>query len=157
MRHIVYQRLNCFVDQRDGEFLWGAYYNNLTGRRASLTVDGDYSRNGGRRFDLKGSLDVFQTGDYSFNASGMGDGWIVRFNATDVSHASIVEVLLKEYLKGLSASLASLSVTPPACIPLRLIVDVHAQASGGGAENEYEEYAKNGFKVFHITLPPGSL
>ncbi|HQL23205.1 MAG TPA: hypothetical protein PKY95_02185, partial [candidate division Zixibacteria bacterium] len=29
--------------QRDGEYLWGAYYNNLAGRRASLALDGEYT------------------------------------------------------------------------------------------------------------------
>jgi len=102
---------NVRAEQRDGEYLWGTYYSNLAGQRASLTFDGEYSWGGGQRFELNGSMDAFQTGDYSFNARGKGSDWTIQFKGADVSHARIVDTLLKEYLKGLSPRLASLSVT----------------------------------------------
>jgi hypothetical protein len=97
--------------QRDGEYLWGAYYNNLAGRRASLALDGEYSSDGTRHFELTGSMDFFQTGEYSFNANGTGGDWALQFRGVDISHPRIVEALLGEYLKGLSPRLAGLSVT----------------------------------------------
>jgi hypothetical protein len=102
---------NLRAEQRDGEYLWGKYYNNLVGRQASLTMDGAFFLGGGQRFELRGWLDFFQTGDYSFTAGGEGSDWALHFKAADVSHARVIETLLKEYLKGLSPSLASLSVT----------------------------------------------
>ena len=102
---------NVRAEQRDGEYLWRTYYSNLAGHQASLTFDGNYSWGGGQRFDLNGSLDVFQTGDYTFHAGGQGSDWTVQFKGSDLSHARIVDTLLKEYLKGLSPRLASLSVT----------------------------------------------
>jgi len=101
---------NIRAEHRDGEYLWGKYYNNLAGREASLTMHGDLLWGGGRRFELTGLLDVFQTGQYSFSASGRGSDWAIQFKAADVAHTRIVETLLKEYLKGLSPHLAGLSV-----------------------------------------------
>jgi hypothetical protein len=99
------------AEQRDGEYLWGGYYTNLAGRRASLTMVGDYALGDGGSFDARGTLDLFQTGDYSFRAHGQGAEWALRLNGANISHARIVETLLKEYLAGLSADLARLSVT----------------------------------------------
>jgi hypothetical protein len=98
------------AEQRDGEYLWGTYYNNLAGRRASLTMDGAFFL-AGQRFELGGSLDFFQTGDYSFTASGEGSDWSLHFKGADVSHARVVETLLKEYFMGLSPRLAGVSLT----------------------------------------------
>jgi hypothetical protein len=99
------------AEQRDGEYLWGMYYGNLAGRRASLLVDGDYSWGGGQRFALDGSMDVFQTGNYSYSARGRGGDWLFQFRGVDISHTRIVDTLLKDYLKGLSPRLASFSIT----------------------------------------------
>ena len=103
--------LNIHSEQRDGEYLWGTYYNNLAGQQASLTAGGTFSWGGDRTFELGGSVDIFQTGDYSFSASGKRGDWDARLNFADISHGRIVETLLKEYFKGLSPSLASLSIT----------------------------------------------
>jgi len=97
-------------EQRDGEYLWGTYYSNLGGRVASLTTDGAFFFGGDGRFALNGLVDVFQTGDYSFNASGTDRNWGIQFKA-DVSHARLVETLLREYFKGLSPDLGNLSLT----------------------------------------------
>jgi hypothetical protein len=74
-------------------------------------MDGAFFLDGGQRFELRGLLDFFQTGDYSFAASGEGSDWTLRFKGADILHARMVETLLKEYFKGLSPSLASVSVT----------------------------------------------
>jgi hypothetical protein len=102
---------NIRSEQRDGEYLWGAYYSNLAGQQASLTADGTVLVGGDRQFEMRGSLDIFQTGDYSFNARGRGGDWNARLKVADVSHGRIVETLLREYLKGFSPDLANLSLT----------------------------------------------
>ncbi len=102
---------NVQGEHRDGEYLWGTYYTNLAGRRASLALDGDYVWDGPPRFEFNGSLDVFQTGDYSFSARGKGSDWAFQLKGANVSHERILDTLLREYLKGLSPRLASLSVT----------------------------------------------
>ena len=102
---------NLRAEHRDGEYLWGAYYNNLAGRQGALAADGTVSFGGDGRFELKGLLDIFQTGDYSFAASGNAREWRAQVKAAGVSHAGILETLLKEYFKGLSPRLASLSLT----------------------------------------------
>lgn len=98
-------------EQNGGEVLWGRYYSNLAGEKASLAADGNLFLNGDRPFHLNGSLDVFQTGDYSFRAGGNESDWALRFKASEVSHGRIVDKLLKEYLKGFSPGLADLAVT----------------------------------------------
>ena len=97
--------------QDDGEYLWGKYYTNLAGQKASLEAEADFFLRGDRHFDLNGSLDAFQTGDYSFRGGGTGGDWTLRFTAANVSHERILEVLLKEYLEDSSPGLASLSLT----------------------------------------------
>jgi hypothetical protein len=104
-------RFNVRAEQHGGEYLWGTYYSNLSGHRSSLAFDGEYVWDGEPRFELNGSLDAFQTGDYSFAAQGRGSDWGLQFTGAGVSHARIVDTVLKEYLKGLSPRLSSLSVT----------------------------------------------
>lgn len=102
---------NIRLEQRDGEYLWGKYYTNLAGQTASLATDGTLFLGGNSHFDLNGSLDIFQTGDYSFSAGGEKNGWVIQLRAANVSHERIIETLLKEYLKDSSPGLANLSVT----------------------------------------------
>jgi hypothetical protein len=47
---------NVRAKQRDGEYLWGTYYTNLAGQRASLVLDGDYFWDGLPRFEFNGSM-----------------------------------------------------------------------------------------------------
>ena len=98
-------------EERDGEFLWGKYYGNLAGQEASLSVDGRLSLGDGRDGEFRGSLDFFQTGDYSFRGGGNPNDWTLHVTIANVSHAKIVETLLKDWLKDLSPGLANLSVT----------------------------------------------
>lgn len=103
--------LNLHSEQHDGEFLWGAYYSNLAAQQVSLSADGSFFLSGARTFELMGSVDFFQTGDYSFSARGTGREWEARLTCAEVAHGRIIEMLLKDYLKGLSPGLASLSLT----------------------------------------------
>ena len=104
-------RFSVRADQRDGEYLWGTYYSNLAGHHSALVFDGEYLWDGEPRFELNGSVDVFQTGDYAFVARGRGHDWALQFTGAGVSHARLLDTVLKEYLKGLSPRLSSLSVT----------------------------------------------
>ncbi len=99
------------AEQRAGEYLWGTYYNNFARRRASLTADGDITFAAEQRFALSGVVDVFQTGDYSFEASGTSDAWTLRATAINVSHAAVVDAVLREYLTAVSPALATLSLS----------------------------------------------
>jgi hypothetical protein len=98
-------------EERDGEYLWGKYYSNLAGQKASLAADGALFLGGDRHSELNGSLDFFQTGGYSFSAGGKRDDWTLQVTVADVSHERLVDIFLKEYLKDLSPDLAHLSVT----------------------------------------------
>jgi len=102
---------NIRSEQHDGEYLWGKYYTNLAGQKVSLATDGTLLLGGDRHFELNGSFDILQTGDYSFSAGGKKNGWAIQLTATNVSHERILEALLKEYLKDSSPALANLSVT----------------------------------------------
>jgi hypothetical protein len=97
-------------EQEGGEYLWGPYYGNLAGRLASLTADGTLSWSATPRVRLTGALDVFQTGDVRLSCDGEGNAWVIRVEAADVSHARVVQVLLKDYLQGVRPDLADLSV-----------------------------------------------
>lgn len=102
---------NIRGEGRDGEVLWGKYYGNLAGQEASLSADGSVSLGDDRDAEVRGSLDFFQTGDYSFSGGGNPQDWTLHVKIADVSHAKIVETLLKDSLKGLSPGLANLSVS----------------------------------------------
>jgi hypothetical protein len=102
---------NIRSEQADGEYLWGKFYGNLSGQKASLAADGTLLFGRDPRFDLNGSLDVFQTGEYSFSAGGTAQDWGARIRLAGVSHAALLEKLLKDYLKALSPGLATLSIT----------------------------------------------
>jgi hypothetical protein len=102
---------NIRSEQADGEYLWGKFYSNLSGQKASLAADGTLFFGRDPRFDLNGSLDVFQTGEYSFSADGTAHDWGARIRLAGVSHAALLEKLLKDYLKELSPGLATLSIT----------------------------------------------
>ena len=98
-------------EERDGEVLWARYYSNLAGQKASLVADGMLvlgSRWGG---ELSGSVDLLQTGEYSFSASGNSNDWALRVTIANVSHERIVTAFLKDSLKDLSPGLVDLSVT----------------------------------------------
>ena len=102
---------NIRSEQHDGEFLWGKYYTNLAGQKVSLATDGTLLLGGDGHFDLNGSLDILQTGDYSFSAEGGKSDWVIQLTVANVSHERILEVLLKEYLKDSLPVLANLSIT----------------------------------------------
>lgn len=102
---------NIRSEQGDGEYLWGKFYSNLSGQKASLIADGTLFFGPDPRFDLNGSLDVFQTGDYSFSARGTANDWGAQIRLAGVSHDALLQKLLKDYLKELSPGLASLSIT----------------------------------------------
>lgn len=118
-------------EQRDGEYLWGKYYSNLAGQRASLAADGTFFLGGDRQFDLNGSLDIFQTGDYSFRAGGKTNDWAIQFTVAEVSHQTLVEKLLKEYLKDLSPGLANFSITGTSSLDTVIRYDGAATAIAG--------------------------
>jgi hypothetical protein len=99
------------TEQQDGEYLWRTFYGNLGGKQASLTAEGGVSLGGDRAFDLTGSLDVFQTGDYAFRVGGTRDAWVFQFTAAEVSHDRLLALFLRESLKDLSPRLADLSAT----------------------------------------------
>ncbi len=94
-----------------GELLWGELYSNLAGQAAVFATDGRYAWDPDGRLELAGSLDLFQTGEYAFNAAGTWDDWALHLRVADVSHAVVVEKFFREYLKGLSPGLATLTMT----------------------------------------------
>jgi hypothetical protein len=98
-------------EHQGGEILWGDFYANLAGRTASLEVDGSIAREAGGRVELAGALDLFQTGEYAFSASGAGNDWALRLRIANASHTALIDTLFRDYLKGLSPALATLSVT----------------------------------------------
>jgi hypothetical protein len=102
---------NIRSEERDGEILWGKYYGNLAGHEASLSADGSLSLGDGREGEVRGSLDFFQTGGFAFSGVGNPQDWTLHVTLANVSHAKIVETLLKDSLKDLSPGLANLSVT----------------------------------------------
>ena len=103
--------VNLRTEQQDGEYLWKTFYGNLGSRQASLTAEGGVSLGGDRAFDLTGSLDVFQTGDYAFRAGGTRDAWMLQFTAAEMSHDRLLALFLRDSLKDLSPRLADLAAT----------------------------------------------
>jgi len=98
-------------EHRAGEYLWGAYYNDLTGQRASFVGRGAVSWADARRVELAGQLDLFQSGTYAIAGTGVDDEWVVRVTAADVSHARLVELVRPEALAALAPGLRGLALT----------------------------------------------
>lgn len=107
-------------EQDSGEYLWGDYYGDFSGEKAALTAQGSLSLDPARRFRVKGSLDLFQTGVYSFRGSGKESDWTLGLKATDVSHEKLVDRLLRGYLRELSPDLEGLSVTGTSSLEARI-------------------------------------
>jgi hypothetical protein len=103
--------VNLHTEQQGGEYLWKTFYGNLEGKQASLTAEGGVSLGGERAFDLTGSLDAFQTGDYAFRVGGTRHAWVAHLAAAEVSHDRLLALFLRESLKDLSPRLADLSAT----------------------------------------------
>jgi hypothetical protein len=118
-------------EARGGEYLWGAYYNNLDGRRMAVTADGLVAWGADRRFECRGDVDLFQTGSYGFEAAGMGAAWTARIRATNISHAKLVETFLPADLQSTTPSLKGLSVTGRSSLLASLRHDLDRTTIGG--------------------------
>ncbi len=118
-------------EQTDGEYLWGKFYTNLSGQKAFLAADGTILLDSDPQFHLSGSLDVFQTGEYSFSADGKTSNWGAQVKVADLSHDALLEKFLKDYLKDLSPGLANLSITGTSSLEIVIRRD-HAATSIAG-------------------------
>lgn len=118
-------------EQADGEYLWGKFYTNLSGQKATLAADGILFVDSDPEFDLNGSLDFFQTGEYSFSADGKTSNWGAQVKVTDLSHEALLEKFLKDYLKDLSSGLANLLITGTSSLEIAIRHD-HAATSIAG-------------------------
>ena len=98
-------------DGSGGEYLWGKYYTNMAGQKASLVADGTFFLAGDRPSEVRGTLDFFQTGEYRFSGDARANNWTLRLHADQVSHPRVLDTLLKAYFKELSPRLATLSFT----------------------------------------------
>ncbi len=96
-------------EERGGEFLWGTYYNNLAGRRMALTAAGRVTTSGA--YTVRGALDLFQTGSYTFDLDGSDHEWSAALRVADLSHAKLVEAFVPPDLQSSTPSLQGLSVT----------------------------------------------
>ncbi|MFB3816468.1 MAG: hypothetical protein ACE147_02280 [Candidatus Methylomirabilales bacterium] len=98
------------AEGRDGEVLWGTYYGGLAGPTAALAGEGALWP-GARRGEVRGTLDLLQTGEYRFSAGGEPGDWWLRLDVANLSHARLLQTPLGEYLQARSPRLHGLTLT----------------------------------------------
>lgn len=91
------------VDIDKGEFLWGSYYNDFKGEKLSLSSTGQFSPGAELFFEASGTIDFYQTGNYSYRASLKDSLLSLSAVAGDVSNRRLHALLFKDYLGGDSA------------------------------------------------------
>lgn len=95
--------------QQHGEQLWKEYYNNAHGKKASIAADGHVFLTQENPFSLNATLDLFQTGEYAVSIQGAKDDWLMKASALQISHAKLIDTLLKEYVNNTSGRLQGLT------------------------------------------------
>lgn len=88
---------NVTMEGRDGEFLWGEYYQDFKGNRVRVVSQGTFAQN---PFSLSssGTLDLFQTGDYTFSTDTSHDHSVFSLNAKDIACQRLFNILMRNYV-----------------------------------------------------------
>ena len=105
-----------------GEYLFGKYYKDLIKEKGGVSVNTDISISDENRFDFKGSLNLFDTGKYTYTGTRDKEDWKISFSAEDISSDKLLSITLYDYLRDNHPALKDLSVKGTMSTEVRLTV-----------------------------------
>jgi hypothetical protein len=94
-----------------GEFLWGEYYKNLTGKATRADANGTIRSGGERPFTFNAGTDLYGAGAITVSGSGQQGGQIYSIESKEISMNKLVALFLDDYLKEHAPSLSGLQIT----------------------------------------------
>ncbi|MCX5815649.1 MAG: hypothetical protein NTX75_05315 [Proteobacteria bacterium] len=109
-----------YSEVSSGEYLFGKYYKDLSKEKNSISADTDISISDKHRFDFKGSLNLFDTGKYTYAGSLDKEDWNVSFSAEDISSDKLLSITLYDYLSENHPTLKDLRVKGTMSTEVRL-------------------------------------
>lgn len=93
-----------------GEYLWGKFYSNLAGRKATLSGDGAFFL-GEKRLQLNSLADLYGIATTSLSFDGTGTAWKASLPDLTIRNDLAASVLLKDFLENTSSTLKNVSAT----------------------------------------------
>ncbi|HMK60569.1 MAG TPA: hypothetical protein VK452_05415 [Dissulfurispiraceae bacterium] len=103
-----------------GEFLWGSYYKDLSGKTTHADVSGNVRLSGERPFKFAAASDIFGAGDIRIAGSGQRGWQTFSFDAGTTSLQKANELFVSDYLKQNVASLAGLGIDGSASVGVKI-------------------------------------
>jgi hypothetical protein len=91
-------RLDLTSEIRGGEYLFGAFYRDLRGERLQMSSRIELPSYKSGPFQFEGTLNLLDTGAYSYDGSVNGNQRVISFRADDISHERAAAVILRDYL-----------------------------------------------------------
>jgi hypothetical protein len=91
-------RFDLAAEAGDGEFLWGTYYKNFKGEQLRVASVGSYGLEPSLSLDGRGSMDLFDTGQYTFSGQIRKEESSVQMSGKSLSHQRLFSVFLKDHL-----------------------------------------------------------
>ena len=103
-----------------GEFLWGGYYRDFSGKTARADAGGTFRFNGEMPFAFNAETDLFGAGAIKFSGSGKRGGQTFSVDAKELSLQKIVAIFLDDYLKQNFPSLAGRQINGSSSLSLNV-------------------------------------
>jgi hypothetical protein len=139
--------INMHTELFPGEYLFDAYYKDFTKDRIKISSDMDISFSSKQQFDFKGTLNLFDTGQYMYTGSIGKNKRDFSFIGKDISNQRLLSVLFYDYLQQNYPLLKNMDITGKLNTALRV-------------EAEGEKYSFNGnirADTTSVSIPEKSL
>lgn len=111
---------HIYSEVSSGEYLFGKYYKNLSKEKGNISADTDISFSDEHGFNFKGSLNLFDTGKYTYAGSLDKEDWKLAFSAEDISSDKLLSIALYDYLGESHPALKDLRVKGAMSTEVRL-------------------------------------
>jgi hypothetical protein len=105
----------------DGEFLWGEFYKDFSGKRITFLSQGCFFLSSPRHLEFQSSFDLLETGKYSLSGSIQREESFLCVKAEEISHIKILS-LFKDYLSQSVPSLKSLQLDGDSHVDMRIVI-----------------------------------
>jgi hypothetical protein len=94
-----------------GEYLIGTYYKDIGKGLLEMSSDMNVTIDRDQQLDLKGSANLFNTGEYLYSGSLKRRGWNFSFSGRNISSERLVSILLRDYVQQNYPSYRNMTVT----------------------------------------------
>ncbi|MFH0933408.1 MAG: hypothetical protein V1832_03705 [Nitrospirota bacterium] len=113
-----------------GEFLWGKFYKDFSGKRVTFFSQGNFFLNSPRLLKFQSSLDFLGTGNYSLSGSIQREESFLHLKAEKVSHSMMLS-LFRDYLSQNVPFLKSLQLGGDSQMDMRTVIKGEALSLEG--------------------------